>query len=82
MLMTTTKPTPSCGCPVAAFQKIISGKYKLRIVWDLEDGRTGSQMSGIRALYGQPASGERGHADLPRSLRSAAAQACAVNYAS
>jgi DNA-binding HxlR family transcriptional regulator len=28
----------SCGCPVAAFQKMISGKYKLRIVWDLKDG--------------------------------------------
>jgi DNA-binding HxlR family transcriptional regulator len=26
------------GCPVAAFQKLISGKYKLRIVWDLKDG--------------------------------------------
>ena len=25
-------------CPVAAFQKMISGKYKLRIVWDLKDG--------------------------------------------
>jgi DNA-binding HxlR family transcriptional regulator len=34
----TTKPTPTCGCPVAAFQKMISGKYKLRIVWDLKDG--------------------------------------------
>ena len=26
------------GCAVAAFQKMISGKYKLRIVWDLQDG--------------------------------------------
>ncbi|MFI4998420.1 MAG: winged helix-turn-helix transcriptional regulator [Reyranellales bacterium] len=26
------------SCPVAAFQKMISGKYKLRIVWDLQDG--------------------------------------------
>src|SRR6516225_7173310 len=26
------------ACPVAAFQKLISGKYKLRIVWDLKDG--------------------------------------------
>jgi DNA-binding HxlR family transcriptional regulator len=26
------------GCPVAAFQKVISGKYKLRIIWDLKDG--------------------------------------------
>ncbi len=28
----------ACACPVAAFQKLISGKYKLRIVWDLKDG--------------------------------------------
>jgi DNA-binding HxlR family transcriptional regulator len=27
-----------CGCPVAAFQRMISGKYKLRILWDLKDG--------------------------------------------
>jgi DNA-binding HxlR family transcriptional regulator len=26
------------SCPVAAFQKMISGKYKLRIVWDLQNG--------------------------------------------
>ena len=26
------------ACPVAAFQKMIGGKYKLRIVWDLKDG--------------------------------------------
>src|SRR6201989_272663 len=25
-------------CPVAAFQKLISGKHKLRIVWTLTDG--------------------------------------------
>jgi DNA-binding HxlR family transcriptional regulator len=25
------------SCPVAAFQKMISGKYKLRILWDLKD---------------------------------------------
>src|SRR6266403_435861 len=31
-------PISACGCPVAAFQKMISGKYKLRIVWDLKDG--------------------------------------------
>jgi DNA-binding HxlR family transcriptional regulator len=30
--------TSACGCPVAAFQKMVSGKYKLRIVWDLKDG--------------------------------------------
>ena len=26
------------GCPVMAFQKLISGKYKIRILWDLKDG--------------------------------------------
>ena len=25
-------------CPVLAFQKLVSGKYKIRIVWDLKDG--------------------------------------------
>ena len=27
-----------CGCPVMAFQKMISGKYKVRILWDLKYG--------------------------------------------
>src|SRR5258708_816039 len=36
--MANAKSTLTCGCPVAAFQKMISGKYKLRIVWDLQDG--------------------------------------------
>jgi DNA-binding HxlR family transcriptional regulator len=36
--MSNGKSTGACGCPVAAFQKLISGKYKLRIVWDLKDG--------------------------------------------
>lgn len=26
------------SCPAMAFQKMIAGKYKLRIVWDLKDG--------------------------------------------
>jgi len=30
--------TAPCGCPVTQFQRLISGKYKLRIVWDLKDG--------------------------------------------
>jgi DNA-binding HxlR family transcriptional regulator len=39
----------TCGCPVAAFQKLISGKYKLRIIWDLKDGplRYGEIRSGL-----------------------------------
>jgi DNA-binding HxlR family transcriptional regulator len=36
--MSNRKPAGACGCPVVAFQKLISGKYKLRIVWDLKDG--------------------------------------------
>ena len=35
---TDTKDTMSHACPVAAFQSMISGKYKLRIMWDLKDG--------------------------------------------
>jgi DNA-binding HxlR family transcriptional regulator len=31
-------PRVRAGCPVLAFQKMIAGKYKLRIVWDLKDG--------------------------------------------
>jgi DNA-binding HxlR family transcriptional regulator len=36
-------------CPVSAFQKMISGKYKLRILWDLKDGplRYGEIKSGL-----------------------------------
>ena len=36
-------------CPVAAFQKMISGKYKLRILWDIKDGplRYGEIKSGL-----------------------------------
>ena len=36
-------------CPVAAFQRMISGKYKLRIVWDLREGprRYGELRSGL-----------------------------------
>ena len=41
------------GCPVAAFQKMISGKYKLRIVWDLKNGprRYGEIRSGLLRGY-------------------------------
>lgn len=36
--MPSAKVKRTGACPVAAFQKLISGKYKLRIVWDLKDG--------------------------------------------
>jgi DNA-binding HxlR family transcriptional regulator len=38
MTMANSKSTMRTACPVAAFQKLISGKYKLRILWDLKDG--------------------------------------------
>jgi DNA-binding HxlR family transcriptional regulator len=44
------KPSkPVRCCPVAAFQKMISGKYKLRLLWDLQDGprRYGELKSGL-----------------------------------
>ena len=49
------KSAQACGCPVAAFQKMISGKYKLRIVWDLQHGpkRYGEIRTGLlRGLSG------------------------------
>jgi DNA-binding HxlR family transcriptional regulator len=36
--MPKTSTAAGGGCPVAAFQKMISGKYKLRIIWDLQHG--------------------------------------------
>ena len=45
------------GCPVTAFQKMISGKYKLRNIWDLKDGplRYGEIRSGLlRGADGTP----------------------------
>jgi DNA-binding HxlR family transcriptional regulator len=46
-------------CPVAAFQKLISGKYKLRILWDLQDRplRYGEIRSGL--LRGAIADGKQ-----------------------
>jgi DNA-binding HxlR family transcriptional regulator len=36
--MSNNRSPDDCGCPVLAFQKLISGKYKVRILWDLKDG--------------------------------------------
>ena len=33
-----TRKGPAHSCPVAAFHKLISGKHKIRILWDLRDG--------------------------------------------
>src|SRR5207237_1872165 len=56
---------PACACPVAAFQKLISGKYKLRIVWDLKEGAL--RYSEIRSGLLRGAGGSR--AIAPRVLR-------------
>ena len=58
-----------CGCPVAAFQKMISGKYKLRIVWDLKDGprRYGEIRTGL--LRGSIGSAEIAPRVLSRELK-------------
>ena len=47
--MTSPGSRRAGGCPVAAFQKMIAGKCKLRIVWDLKDGplRYGQIRSGL-----------------------------------
>jgi DNA-binding HxlR family transcriptional regulator len=67
--MANAKSAPACGCPVAAFQKMISGKYKLRIVWDLQDGprRYGEIRSGL--LRGASGSSEIAPRVLSRELK-------------
>jgi DNA-binding HxlR family transcriptional regulator len=57
------------SCPVAAFQKMISGKYKLRIVWDLKEGprRYGEIRSGL--LRGAAGSSEITPRVLSRELK-------------
>ncbi len=59
-------------CPVAAFQKMISGKYKLRILWDLKDGprRYGEIKSGL--LRGLAGSREIAPRVLSRELKALA----------
>ena len=67
--MPGTKTAAGCGCPVAAFQKMISGKYKLRIVWDLQDGprRYGEIRTGL--LRGSAGSPEIAPRVLSRELK-------------
>src|SRR5436309_9247462 len=67
--MPRTKPAAGCGCPGAAFQKMISGKYKLRIVWDLQDGprRYGEIRTGL--LRGSAGSAEITPRVLSRELK-------------
>jgi DNA-binding HxlR family transcriptional regulator len=63
------RSAPLRTCPVAAFQKMISGKYKLRIVWDLKDGprRYGEIRSGL--LRGANGSAEITPRVLSRELK-------------
>ncbi len=67
--MAKPRTAPACGCPVAAFQKLISGKYKLRIVWDLKDGprRYGEIRAGL--LRGMAGSAEIAPRVLSRELK-------------
>ena len=67
--MASAKMAPGCGCPVAAFQKLISGKYKLRIVWDLKEGprRYGEIRTGL--LRGAQGSAEVAPRVLSRELK-------------
>jgi DNA-binding HxlR family transcriptional regulator len=67
--MANAKMAAGCGCPVAAFQKLISGKYKLRIVWDLKDGprRYGEIRTGL--LRGTQGSAEVTPRVLSRELK-------------
>jgi DNA-binding HxlR family transcriptional regulator len=62
--MSDDKTMQSCGCPIMTFQKMISGKYKVRILWDLQNGplRYGEIKGGLR----QGAAG--GSAITPRVL--------------
>ena len=60
-------------CPVDGFQQIMSGKYKLRIIWDLQNGprRYGEIKKGLlRDTSGSPEIAPR---VLSRELKSLAA---------
>jgi DNA-binding HxlR family transcriptional regulator len=66
-------PAPArCACPVTAFQNMIGGKYKLRIMWDLKDGplRYGEIRSGL--LGGADGTREIAPRVLSRELKSLA----------
>jgi DNA-binding HxlR family transcriptional regulator len=70
--MSKGKSPAACGCPVMAFQKMISGKYKIRILWDLKDGplRYGEIKSGL--LRGAVGSQEIAPRVLSRELKALA----------
>ncbi len=70
--MARAKSGQAHACPVAAFQKLISGKYKLRIGWDLKDGprRYGEIRTGL--LRGLDGSSEIAPRVLSRELKALA----------
>jgi len=61
-----------CGCPVTEFQTLMSGKYKLRILWDLKDAplRYGELRRGL--LQAGPGSREVAPRVLSRELKALA----------
>ena len=76
--MSKTSPKRQHRCPVAAFQKMISGKYKLRLLWDLQDGprRYGELKSGL--LRGAEGTAEIAPRVLSRELKALAASGLIV----
>ena len=70
--MTSRKPVRSGRCPVAAFQKMISGKYKLRILWDLQDGPRRDSEIRTGLLRGAEGSREIAPRVLSRELKALA----------
>jgi DNA-binding HxlR family transcriptional regulator len=69
----TTESVQAHGCPVMAFQAMISGKYKIRILWDLKDGsrRYGEIRTGL--LSGATGTREIAPRVLSRELKALAA---------
>ena len=57
------------ACPVMAFQKMIAGKYKLRIVWDLKDGARRYSEIRVGLLRGSAGSREIAPRVLSRELK-------------
>src|SRR6266498_391764 len=68
--MTPPGPSRRQTCPISQFQRMISGKYKLRILWDLRDGplRYGQIRKGL--LRGLPGSPDISPRVLSRELKS------------
>ena len=57
------------ACPVLAFQKLISGKYKIRILWDLRDGALRYNQIRRGLLRGTAGTGEIPARVLSRELK-------------